>query len=453
MGIWRRSLSVWLLVSTTAACVTVNVHVGDEPAAGASGGGSEPLSIAGDAGGAPGEGGDAGRDVGAPGGTDDGRDGGGGGEWSAPDHGDGWVIVLGGGGPSPYGMPGSAAGDGEVIVYLPDETAATGDIEPSAEDRESPPDTGEDTPGIARLVGSTVVGIGGLSNLSGGAAGGLLGHTPADSGGATTTSDTGAGKAVAEAEQWPAKPTHPAGVHLKDKNPPMAAPSLPTESDAAAHPPPGPPVAAERVASEPAPAAPFDSLGAAIDAYLAGLESAAYTFNPPSPIKVARPHTVHLWLDPQATPEALAAELRAAVPEDAARVEAGETPWSPIMEATLTGSAFDIKPITPARQSISASRRTAWTWEVTATRAGEELPLYLTLNVILPEHLGPPHTVATLARRIDVEVTLWWAFDHYFDHYFDRYWKWLLGSVGTAFTGVIAWWWKRRSPAAASAGT
>ena len=47
-----------------------------------------------------------------------------------------------------------------------------------------------------------------------------------------------------------------------------------------------------------------------------------------------------------------------------------------------------------------------------ATQIGKRLPRHLTLNVILPPDLGPPHTVAALDRYLDVEVTLWWAFDH-----------------------------------------
>jgi|GEM_PF-2920412 len=50
MGILRLTLAVALLVSATAACVTVNGPVGDAAPAGAQPGGAEPLPIAGDAG-------------------------------------------------------------------------------------------------------------------------------------------------------------------------------------------------------------------------------------------------------------------------------------------------------------------------------------------------------------------------------------------------------------------
>jgi len=440
MGILRLTLAVALLVSATAACVTVNGPVGDAAPAGAQPGGAEPLPIAGDAGTTPGADADAGHDVAAPGGANDAGpaagDRGGPGEGATTGNDGGWVIVLDGNGESTYSMSGS--GEGGIVVHTPGVTAGIGDTDQTGGEVEPPPandgdqtDTGTDGGGGSAGAGGQTTGSVGTGDLAD-----WLANLPAPGAGVSRVEPI-----PGERDQASVEPTH--------SRPPPPSPPVPVAPEGATAAPPAPPVAAEPVPGEPVAAAPSDSVGAAIDAYLAGLKSAAYTFNPPSPIKVDRPHTVHLWLDPQATPESLADALRAAVPEDAARVEAGETPWSPIMEATLTGGAFAIKAITPARQSISASHRSEWTWEVTATRAGEDLPLYLTLNVILPEHLGPPHTVATLDRRIDVQVTFWWAFDHYFD----RYWKWLLGSVGTAFTGVVAWWWKRRSAAAATAAT
>lgn len=180
-----------------------------------------------------------------------------------------------------------------------------------------------------------------------------------------------------------------------------------------------------------------------IDAYFNGLKTAAYTFNPPSPIKVAKPVTVHLWLDPQATAAELAEELRKAIPTDAARVESGETRWSPKMRATLSGPDFEVKAIDPEEQPVGSTQRTTWSWDITPLRAGEKLALHLRLAAVLPSELGPPKTITTLDREINVEVTWWWLFDHYFE----KYWKWLLGGLGTAMASAIAWWWKNRKGA------
>lgn len=178
-----------------------------------------------------------------------------------------------------------------------------------------------------------------------------------------------------------------------------------------------------------------------IDAYFSSLKSAAYTFNPPSPIRVAEPVTVHFWLDPQAAPAALAEELKKLVPQDGARVESGKTKWSPKMRATLSGSDFDVKAIDSEEQMISSTQRTTWSWDITPSHPGEKLALHLRLAVILPDEFGAPKTVTTLDREINVEVTQWWLFDHYFD----KYWKWLLGGFGTVIVSFIAWWWKNRA--------
>jgi hypothetical protein len=180
-----------------------------------------------------------------------------------------------------------------------------------------------------------------------------------------------------------------------------------------------------------------------LDTYLDNLKTAAYTFNPPSPIEVAKPVTVHLWLDPQATAAELAEAFRQAVPRDAGRVESGETSWSPKMRATLSGPDFEVKAIDPEEQLVGSTQRTTWSWDITPLRAGEKLALHLRLAAVLPEELGPPKTITTLEREINVEVTWWWLFDHYFD----KYWKWLLGGLGTALASTIAWWWKNRREA------
>lgn len=185
---------------------------------------------------------------------------------------------------------------------------------------------------------------------------------------------------------------------------------------------------------------PAEARVARLDAYLANLKQAAYTFNPPSPIKVAKPVTVHFWLDPKASPAALAAELKALVPEDAARVEAGLTKRSEEMEASLRGDEFEIKPITPERQLVSASERTVWEWSVSPKRPGKSQRLYLTLNVVLPPELGGPRTQKTFDKRIDVEVTPMWLFDTYFE----KYGTWALGGLGPLLVGAFGWWWKKR---------
>jgi|GEM_PF-4137340 len=193
------------------------------------------------------------------------------------------------------------------------------------------------------------------------------------------------------------------------------------------------------------PAAPDGgaTLAERIDAYLASLRRASYAFNVPSPVKVAKPVTVHFWLDPQASSQQLAADLakvlRTTQPGD--KVEAGEAKVSSKMRATLKGDDFTITPVTEETQPISAVERTTWAWQVTPKRPGHNLPLYLSLNVVLPQELAGRAVIdPPLDKRIDVEVTWWWLLDTYWE----KYWQWLLGGLGTAFASAVAWWWKRR---------
>jgi hypothetical protein len=202
-------------------------------------------------------------------------------------------------------------------------------------------------------------------------------------------------------------------------------------------------------AVEESPPAPngADTLAERIDAYLASLRRAAYAFNVPSPVKVAKPVTVQLWLDPQTSSQQLAADLgealRATQPED--RVESGQVKIATVMRATLKGDDFTISPVTEETQPVSAVARTHWVWEVTPKHPGHNLPLYLSLHIVLPQELAGRAVIEPpLDKRIEVEVTGWWLLDTYWE----KYWQWLLGGLGTAFASLAAWWWKRRQGAA-----
>lgn len=192
------------------------------------------------------------------------------------------------------------------------------------------------------------------------------------------------------------------------------------------------------------------------DAYHQQLKQASYTFNPPSPIKVATPVTVFFWIDPIAEPMRLAEELKAKLlemrPGEAPRTEAGRIDWSPKMRATLTGRSEDFD-ITPAegkgldgQKNLSATRRTEWAWDIKAKRVGETLPLHLRVWAVLPKELGEPYEVLKLDKLIHVEVTLFWLLDEYWE----KYWKWILGGLGTALAGAIGTWWKSRQAKAAA---
>lgn len=179
------------------------------------------------------------------------------------------------------------------------------------------------------------------------------------------------------------------------------------------------------------------------DEYINGLMKGAYTFNPPTPIKVAQPVTVALWVDPVTEAAQLAEEMKKAFPESAARVESGETKWSPRMRATLTGVDFDITPVEgkdfDGTKDLSESTRTEWGWTILPKSPGVK-KLHLLLAVVLPPELGKPRDLPQINRDIEVEVTVWWVVDYYWE----KYWKWILGGLGGAASAAIAYWWKNR---------
>ena len=184
--------------------------------------------------------------------------------------------------------------------------------------------------------------------------------------------------------------------------------------------------------------------GAAPDlwqAFMMSFRKASYVFNPPSPIKVDRPKTVHLWVDTVAGQQQLATELMTLVPEDADRVETGQIRISPEIEAKLTGKNFIIKANSPVRQRINMEGRTIWSWDVTPTWPGKQM-LHLRLVAIPPPEFSSPYTIPVpLDRNIEVKVTLWWLIDHFYE----KYWKFLLGGLGTLFMTVLGWWWRKRA--------
>ncbi|MCX5818974.1 MAG: hypothetical protein NT047_03555 [Deltaproteobacteria bacterium] len=189
------------------------------------------------------------------------------------------------------------------------------------------------------------------------------------------------------------------------------------------------------------------------EAYRKELKQASYTFNPPSPIKVAKPVTVHFWLDPLAEPMRLAEELKAELlkmrPGETPKTKAGRMDWSPKMRAKLTGDDFVIIPTEgkdfDGLKTLSATRRTEWSWDVKAKNVGPQLPLHLKVWAVLPQELGDPDEVLKLDELIHVEVTFLWLVDEFWE----KYWKGILGGLGTALAGAITAWWNIRRRKAA----
>ena len=74
-------------------------------------------------------------------------------------------------------------------------------------------------------------------------------------------------------------------------------------------------------------------------------------------MQLGKSREVTLLLNLKKSIEELKAELGKEFPTGSATIQA-----SPIMEASLSGGAFDIKAANPTRQAVSAENNTTWRW-------------------------------------------------------------------------------------------
>ncbi len=104
------------------------------------------------------------------------------------------------------------------------------------------------------------------------------------------------------------------------------------------------------------------------------------------------------------------------------------------MEARLTGSAFEIMPITPETQIVNASDVTEWKWEIEPKKIGEQ-KLFLTLNAkLLLNDREKKHTVRTLSKTMHVRV----VWPQSVAHFFWTYWQWICTAIALPLIGWSA---------------
>jgi hypothetical protein len=118
----------------------------------------------------------------------------------------------------------------------------------------------------------------------------------------------------------------------------------------------------------------------------------------------------------------------------------------PFMSATLTGSAFQISPVTPENQIIPEDKITAWRWQVHPTDWGkQQLTLQMCARLQLPDKREEQWcSDAFYQRDIQVDVSYSYAATHFIKNNA----TWTLGTVGAGtsglFVGVWAWMKKRK---------
>lgn len=104
-------------------------------------------------------------------------------------------------------------------------------------------------------------------------------------------------------------------------------------------------------------------------------------YDPPETMNLEETKLVNLILGPNKT----VAELAAAIPDKRGRqLQTDNIQWHGYMQAEMSGTDFDITPITSPKQLVSEQDTTRWSWSIRPKKPGRQT-LYLTLYAIIDE--------------------------------------------------------------------
>lgn len=167
----------------------------------------------------------------------------------------------------------------------------------------------------------------------------------------------------------------------------------------------------------------------AVDKVLKGMAWGNIAFNNPQTMGYGQTTTVQLLLSGNKT----GAQLLSIVTEDGSK-ESYKVRFTNDMEARLTGSAFEITPVTPERQAVSTTGVAEWKWAIRAKEVGEQ-KLFLTLNAnLLVNDRERQHTVHTFSKALAVQV-IWPQSAVYF---LWSYWQWICTAIAIPLVGWLA---------------
>ena len=119
-------------------------------------------------------------------------------------------------------------------------------------------------------------------------------------------------------------------------------------------------------------------------------------------MKLESSSTIQLVLSPTSSIDELKEAIAVEGEKEGARVRISD-----LMEARLSGTGFQISPVTPEVQAVSWNEITEWKWDVVPNRPGRH-NLYLTLTAIINvEGSTMPRRIRTFNKTIEVEVSSW----------------------------------------------
>lgn len=175
---------------------------------------------------------------------------------------------------------------------------------------------------------------------------------------------------------------------------------------------------------------------AEVDRVLESLDLGNLAFNSPELMGVGEVYQVELLLSPVESESVLAS----AVSGDGPVETVSGIRVAPEMEASLIGSGFDIKAVTPARQAVSRLNKTRWAWDVSPKEKGKH-NLHLTLSArIRVDGKDTPYVVRTFSKTIKVEVSFWGTVVAWLENNLEWVWTTLIVPLGLWLWGR----WRKR---------
>ncbi len=176
-----------------------------------------------------------------------------------------------------------------------------------------------------------------------------------------------------------------------------------------------------------------DELEFGIDKYIKKMKKANMVFNPPSEITVGTAHVMKLLIDFRKSVDKLKKSFRKSEVLSERNLSVSD-----LIEVKLSGSAFEIEQITPARQYLSRIETNIWKWSVTPTKVGEH-ELELVVTAIFNKDNGKEiHRLRTFEERIIVKNI---PIEEQVIEFFKQEYKWLFA---TFFIPIFLWFIKKR---------
>jgi hypothetical protein len=171
-----------------------------------------------------------------------------------------------------------------------------------------------------------------------------------------------------------------------------------------------------------------------IEQSLAKLRKGNLTYS--TPLRIRTGNTAHI-VARIATDKITVQALQSGMPAGpGTQTEIEATPISTKMKMTLAGADFEITPLSSEEQIVGGDLPTQWEWDVIPRHAGT-LRLHLAATVELKD-LSRDFT--SVDRDIAVQVDPIGAVVDFAE----KNVLWIFGSLGTGFTGLWAWWRRRK---------